>query len=153
MNLTRVFELADQANEFITTMKENRNGYVDKINSYLNDLEKLNNAGTHSDQYIQSKTKVIQENIADTLKGFEKKNKGYTEQLKIWYDDQMNKIKLNIVTVEQNKLGVDVPEDVLKSLADAIPHPELVIPELKITIPEISAEPNVSVTIPRIPKI
>lgn len=154
MDLSKVLELAEQANDFIEKMRDISNKYIKKINGYLEEIETLiNNAATHSAQYINTKLEVIYKKIDGILEAFKEKINGLIEQLNTWYDEQMTKIKISLVKAMQAKLGLELPDSAAKGLADAIPHPALVIPEFKIEVPEISLDPNVSISIPRIPTL
>lgn len=154
MDLAKILELAEQANEFINTMKHTTNNYIDTINGYLYDIEVLiNSAGVNSAKYIQVKTQAIYDDINETLIAFKQKIDVLISNLKSWYDEQINNIKINIVKAQQAKLGLSISNDVAEKLAAAIPHPQLSIPEFKINIPEFSINTNVSVSIPRIPNI
>lgn len=154
MDLAKILELAEQANEFINTMKNTTNNYIDTINGYLCDIEVLiNSAGVNSAKYIQTKTQAIYDDINETLIAFKQKIDGLISNLKSWYDEQINNIKINIVKAQQAKLGLSISNDVAEKLAAAIPHPQLAIPDFKINIPEFSINTNVSVSIPRIPNI
>lgn len=138
MDFSRLIDIANQADEFIKTMNETKEKYSNKINGYIKDLEDLKNKNSvNSTHYIQYKTKTTKENINKVLKTFNKKISDDIEELKIWYDNQMLSIKIQIVKYQQAKLGIVISDSAAKALAENIPHPELSIPEFKINVPEI----------------
>lgn len=154
MDLAKVLEIAEQAKEFTDNMRKKANKIINKINKCLDDLENLiNNAAMHSAQYIKEKTKLINDKINNMLKEFEKAVKRFKDEIKDWYDYQINYVKFNIVKVQQSKLGIDIPDDQIKLLANAVPHPELPIPDFKITIPDVSSIVDGAISISRIPNI
>lgn len=137
MDFSRLIELADQADEFIESMNKKKEKYSNKINEYVKDLEDLKNKNSvNSTHYIQRKTKTTKEKINNVLKTFNKKISDDVEELKIWYDNQMLSIKIQIVKYQQAKLGIVISDSDAKVLAENIPHPELSIPEFKIDVPE-----------------
>lgn len=147
MDLAKVLEIAEQANEFIDNMRKKANKIINKINKCLDDLENLiSNAITHSVQYINEKTKIITDKIDNILKEFERVVKRFKDEIKAWYDYQINYVKFNIVKVQQSKLGIDIPDDQIKLLANAVPHPELPIPDFKIAVPDISSIANSAIS-------
>lgn len=152
--LTLIIDIIDQINEFIENLKKITNEYINAINKLLEELENvINNSFKNSAEYIQRKIDFIQRKIDKILDNFEKKINDFTKGITAWYDKQINDIKINIVKHQQAKLGVTLPEDQIRTLAEAMPHPELTIPKFKIELPEISTDTNVSVSIPRIPTI
>lgn len=154
MDLAKVLEIAEQANEFIDNMRQKANRIINKINKCLDDLENLNNnAAIHSAQYIKEKTKIISDKINNMVKEFEDAVKRFKDRIKDWYDSQVNYVKFNIVKVQQSKLGINIPDDQIKLLANAIPHPELPIPDFKIAVPDVSLIGNGATSISRVPNI
>lgn len=154
MDLAKVLEIAEQANEFIDNMRQKANRIINKINKCLDDLENLNNnAAIHSAQYIKEKTKLINDKINKMVKEFEDAVKRFKDEIKDWYDSQINYVKFNIVKVQQSKLGINILDDQIKLLANAIPHPEIPIPDFKINIPDVSSIGNGTTSISRVPNI
>lgn len=151
MDLAKVLEIAEQANEFIDNMRQKANKIINKINKCLGDLENLiSNAAIHSAQYIKEKTKLITDKINNMVKEFEDAVKRFKDGIKDWYDSKVNYVKFNIVKVQQSKLGLNVPDDQIQLLANAIPHPELPIPDFKITVPDVSSIGNGTTSISRV---
>lgn len=154
MDLAKVLEIAEQANEFIDNMRQKANRIINKINKCLDDLENLNNnAAIHSTQYINEKTKIISDKINKMVKEFEDAVKRFKDRIKDWYDSQVNYVKFNIVKVQQSKLGINISDDQIQLLANAIPHPELPIPDFKIAVPNVSSIGNGATSISRVPNI
>ena len=106
-------------------------------------------------EWINKKLEFIYNKIDEILEGFKKHVNSLIESLKEWYDEKMNAIKLGIIKGVQAMLGICIPDDLAKPLAEAIPHPELSIPEFKIELPEMSFEFDAStvVSIPKIPSL
>lgn len=154
MDLAKVLEIAEQANEFIDNMRQKANKIINKINKCLDDLENLiSNAAIHSAQYINEKTKIISDKINNMIKAFEDAVKRFKDRIKDWYNSQVNYVKFNIVKVQQSKLGISIPDDQITLLANAIPHPELPIPDFKIAVPDVSSISNGATSISRVPNV
>ena len=152
--LILIIDIVNQINDFVENLKKFTNEYINGINKLLEELENaINNSSKGSSEYVQRKINAIYKQIDKRLKNFEKKTNEFTKDINSWYDEQVNDIKINIIKQQQAKLGVTLPDDQIKSLAKAMPHPEISIPEFKIELPEISTDANVSVSIPRIPTI
>ena len=73
--------------------------------------------------------------------------------IKAWYDKQLNMIKKDIIRNAQAKFGINLPDEAIEALAEAIPHPELPLPDFSISIPKYEINLNTKISIPRIPTV
>lgn len=155
------FDAADKLNSISTTAKEYiakideiKEKYVTKINGYITDLENvINNAATKSQKWLEMQIKKITKKIQDTIDALTKKLDTIFVQLENWYNDSVLAIKVNTVTSVLAKLGLGLPLKGAEQLADAIPSPPIVKPEinLEISIPEVSQLVNMgTVSLPRL---
>ena len=135
MNIEKITELYSQANIFINKCFGMKNECINNIKEQINNLNTItNNPSKYSDKYIKEKKNITEKKIEKTISGFNKRIEDLTNDIKIWYNNQMTILKCNIVRSNQAKLGINLPDEAINSLANAIPHPELSLPEFKIDI-------------------
>lgn len=152
MDTSRIEAIKEQADGFISKMKDIQNKYISKINGNLSEIEKLiNNAENHSKSFIDDKIKQLNKRNEQLLAGFNSKIEELTSSITAWYEKAVNNIAVNIVELEQTKLGIELPEAAIKAAASAIPIPPLPKPELKIELPKIEIKPGEITSIPKIP--
>ena len=132
-----------------------QNKYITKINEVIDDLENtINNAGNNSTEFIETKIKKLNAKLQKILEGFNKKMESLKTGVETWYKDITDGLKINIVKKTQALFGLELPEEAIKALSDAIPVPPLVLPEFKIDLPDLSnIDINANVKFKRIPMI
>lgn len=154
MDLKKITDTAEQAIDFVNTCLEIQNNYITQINDLLEELETtINDASIHSSQYVNTKIEEISGKMDKVLSGFEKKIEKTLKGIEAWYDKQLVMLKKDIIRNVQAKLGINLPDSAIESLAEAIPHPDIPIPEFKIKLPKYEINPDVKVSIPRIPTV
>jgi hypothetical protein len=147
--ITKIANIVIKVNEFIDTMKDTYDKYAIKINGYIDKLEeiintaidKINNGAQGIEDWIRPKLKNAIKKVQDALDNLKKKIDDIIDGIKTWYDNIITKIKVSVIKAVAAKMGMELPDEAVMALADAIPHPDITsfIPEfnLEIPIPEI----------------
>ena len=117
--------------------------YVSKIDKYINDINNIIDTAIHrSRQWVITELNKIKKKIEDIIDGFEKMIHKIIDDLAEWYNNLINNAKSTFLKAKQAKLGLELPDSMLESLANAIPHPDITelipIPKLNVSIPDIS---------------
>ena len=159
MTAKKIIDMYNKVMDFIDRMIEIQNMYINKINRYLEDIEDLvNNAINHSKHYIEMQINKLFAKIDKLLDGFRKKMNSIVKQIEDWYNDQMNQIKTQIILFASAKLGIYMTKTAAKAAAEAIPHPDLNMPNFEIELAMPSLEEllplkDVKISLPRIPTL
>lgn len=159
MDAKKIIAMYNTAVEFIDRIIEIKNNFINRINSHIDTInEILNNAISHSMQYIEIKLQKFYTEVDKILATLQKKIDSIINQLEKWYDKQLNIIKTQIILFASAKLGFPMSKVAAQAAAEAIPHPALSLPDfdLSLNLPtaaEILSIPTGSapVQIPRIP--
>lgn len=147
--ITKIADIVIKVNEFIDTMKDTYDKYAIKINGYIDKLEeiintaidKINNGAQGIEDWIRPKLNNAIKKVQDALDNLKKKIDDIIDGIKTWYDNIITNIKVSVIKVVAAKMGMELPDEAVMALVDAIPHPDITsfIPEfnLEIPIPEI----------------
>lgn len=142
----QIVEVSNKINEYYMTIKKVYNKYADKINSYIDELEpvinKLIESGYNAAKWAEFQLNKIIKKITDALEALKDKIDAVIQQVKVWYDKTINRLKSSIIKSVFAKLGQSLNDDAAASMSSMIPHPpiESLLPEIKIELqlPEVS---------------
>lgn len=146
-------EFVTTAEEIINTIQNTYNNYIKTINKYIDDLESILNSGTkYSDEYKNRKLKEINGKIQKAADSANRVIESKKQDINEWYKSQAKTIIENTVKNTLSKVGTPPIGEVLETAINAIPIPELPMPDLKITISEIKIKDfeSSNISLPRL---
>lgn len=111
--------------QFVDNNNKSESKSIDKINRYLDDLEKCVNSTNKSSQLIEQQTKTLEKNINDSLKSLNKKHNDFRNNLIDWYEKQALQLKIRKVISSNAKLGIELTKEEAEPIAKSMPHPSI----------------------------
>lgn len=153
-DVSKINELIDKINAIIAKLQEIQNDYIGAVNKVIDKIENaINNARYHAMEWLQEQLDVLNAKIESIVEKFNKKIEQLIEKLKEWYEKLVFYIKLAAVAMVSAMLGVDLDRESKEAAAEALPTPELPLPEFKIEVPELNVDVDSEVELPRIPLV
>lgn len=156
MDLEKINTVVDKSYRLINNIADGTNEFIKNTNEVIDTIENtLNNAATHSARWVSKKLEWCYIKIDNIVDRFRNWLNQQIKNLNEWYDRVMLKVKKGIIRTANTKLGLQLSDEEITAFAEAIPHPELQIPNFTFDIPELNfkVEDYTPVKIPRIPLI
>lgn len=138
---SRIEEIVNKLKNFYDKIKEIYNKAARKINTYIDELQKiidrLIQLGASAIEWIKFQIEKVLKKIIDALDTAQKKIDDIIEQVTKWYNETILNMKIKVIKGVFVKLGTPISDDAAMPLASAIPHPviESFIPEINIELP------------------
>lgn len=164
----RIATVVIKTKEVIDKIKETYEKFISRINKLIVDLEhavnegikRINNGLSDAQKWLEMKTEPITISIREAISGLKRKINDIIDGLRQWYNKVVNSIKIAVIKSTFAKIGQESPsDDVIKTMAQTIPHPDITsfLPnfDIELEIPDFNEIFNVgqlnTVSIPRIP--
>lgn len=153
---SKISKIVNTVKTNITNIENIKTNTVDKINGYIDDLEKIiNNTDNKSEHYVEIQKEKKLKEINDGVDGLQNKLTKKINDLSEWYNKQVNNAKKCIIKANFAKLGQTCSDDMAETLASTIPHPEFssFVPkiDLKLELPNLSNLKNTGyIKLPRL---
>ena len=136
---SKITNIALTVDEYYSKIKSVYNKAANKINTYIDDLQRVINkyleSGSQSITWIEMQISSILKKISDALKVAKDKINSIIKQVEAWYEKNITKIKISVIKGAMAKIGVSLSDTEAEGMSSMIPHPDI-----KTLIPEINIE-------------